>query len=129
MPSLCRALLTTSRVLSNSLRVSLSSRTENSAPSSGPPSQLYSGGLYLSNNNISNAGAVALAQALHHNSTLERLNLSNTNISDAGAVALAQALHYNSTLKRLDLSKNDAKECSFLMTSRAACLIAKFLQS
>ena len=57
---------------------------------------------------ISDAGVVALAQALHHHSTLERLDLSSNNISDAGAVALAQALHHNSTLKVLDLYDNDA---------------------
>ena len=34
--------------------------------------------------------------------------MSNNNISDGGAVALAQALHHNSTLKGLDLSGNDA---------------------
>ena len=62
--------------------------------------------LYLSNNRISDAGAVALAQALHHNSTLKDLYLSNNRISDAGAVALAQELHHNSTLKDLYLSNN-----------------------
>ena len=64
--------------------------------------------LHLFNNSISDAGAVAIAQALHHNSTLERLYLSNDNISDAGAVALAQALHHNFTLKKLGLPGNDA---------------------
>ena len=64
--------------------------------------------LYLSNNSISDAGAVALAQVLHHNSTLKELHLYNNSISDAGAVALAQALHHNSTLERLGLSGNDA---------------------
>ena len=63
--------------------------------------------LNLSNNSIGDAGAVALAQALHHNSTLKELNLSNNSIGDAGAVALAQALHHNSTLKELDLHGND----------------------
>ena len=61
-----------------------------------------------SNYSISDAGAVALAQALHHNSTLKVLDLSNNSISDAGAVAIAQALHHNPTLERLDLSDNDA---------------------
>ena len=56
---------------------------------------------------ISDAGAVALAQALYHNSTLKELNLSNNNICDAGAIALAQALHHNCTLKKLDFSKNN----------------------
>ena len=66
--------------------------------------------LDLSRNNISDAGATALAQALHHNSTLERLDLSSNNISDAGATALAQALHHNSTLKELDLSHNNISD-------------------
>ena len=57
---------------------------------------------------ISDGVMVALAQALHHNSTLKKLNLSNNCISDGGAVALAQALHHNSTLKELNLSGNDA---------------------
>ena len=64
----------------------------------------YCKSLRLHTNGINNAGAVALAQALHHNSTLERLYLSNSSISDAGAVALAQALHHNSTLQELFLS-------------------------
>ena len=64
----------------------------------------------LDNRSIGDAGAVALGQALHHNSTLEWLDLSNNRISDAGAVALAQALHHNSTLKELNLSGNDIDE-------------------
>ena len=64
--------------------------------------------LNLSNNNISDGGAVALAQALHHNSTLKELDLFNNNISDAGAVPLAQALRHNSTLEKLSLYANDA---------------------
>ena len=57
---------------------------------------------------ISDAGAVALAQVLHHNSTMQELDLSNNSISDAGAVALAQALHHNFTLKGLWLHGNNA---------------------
>ena len=60
----------------------------------------------LNNNSISDAGAVALAWILHHNSTLEKLDLSNNSICDAGAVALAETLHHNSTLKQLNLSSN-----------------------
>ena len=62
--------------------------------------------LYLSNNGISDAGAVALSQAVHHNSTLIQLHLSNDSISDAGSLALAQALRHNSTLIQLHLSNN-----------------------
>ena len=62
----------------------------------------------MSNNSISDTGAVVLTQALHRNSTLEVLYLSINSISDAGAVALAQVLHYNSTLNWLDLGGNDS---------------------
>ena len=63
--------------------------------------------LDLSNNNISDAVATTLAQALHHNSTLKYLILGKNNISDVGATELAQALHYNSTLKELNLNNNN----------------------
>ena len=64
--------------------------------------------LNLMNMGIGDAGAVALVQALHYNSTLEWLDLSNNLISDAGAVALAQALQNKSTLLGLNLSYSDA---------------------
>ena len=64
--------------------------------------------LDLSNNSVGDAGVTAVAQALHHNSTLCRLDLSNNSVSDAGATALAQALHHNSSLASLNLSGNDA---------------------
>ena len=50
----------------------------------------------------------AIAQALHHNSTLWKLDLSNNSIGDAGATALAQGLHHVSWLGGLNLSGNDA---------------------
>ena len=75
--------------------------------------------LDLSNNSISDAGAVALAQALHHNSTLWKLYLSNNSIGDAGAVALAQTLHHNSTLKTLDLSNNSISDAGAVALAQA----------
>ena len=75
--------------------------------------------LYLSNNSISDAGAVALAEALHHNSTLTQLDLSNNSISDAGAVALAQALHHNSTLTQLYLSNNSISDAGAVALAEA----------
>ena len=75
-----------------------------------------SGGMFT---NISDAGAVALAQALHHNSTLEWLDLSNNSVSDAGAVALAQALHHNSTLEWLDLSNNSVSDAGAVALAQA----------
>ena len=64
--------------------------------------------LDLSNNSVGDAGVTAVAQALHPNSTLLQLDLSNNSVSDAGATALAQALHHNSSLASLNLSGNDA---------------------
>ena len=66
--------------------------------------------LNLSSNTISDAGATALAHALHHNSTLKELHLSNNNISDVGATAQPLALHHNSTLKELHLSNNNISD-------------------
>ena len=59
-------------------------------------------------NKISDAGVTALALALHHNSTLHKLDLSNNSIGDAGATALAQGFHHESGLRGLNLSGNDA---------------------
>ena len=75
--------------------------------------------LYLSNNSISDAGAGALAQVLHHNSTLKELNVSNNSIGDAGAVALAQALHHNSTLKELNVSNNSIGDAGAVALAQA----------
>ena len=75
--------------------------------------------LNLSNNSISYAGAVALAQALHCNSTLTKLNLSNNSISYAGAVALAQALHHNSTLTALDMSNSSVSDAGAVALAQA----------
>ena len=57
--------------------------------------------LDLFNNNIGDAGAVTLAQAL------QSQLYSGDDVPDAGAVALAQTLHYNSILEGLDLFDND----------------------
>ena len=75
--------------------------------------------LKLSNNSINDAGAVALAWALHHNSTLEWLKLSNNSINNAGAVALAQALHHNSTLEWLKLSNNSINDAGAVALGQA----------
>ena len=75
--------------------------------------------LDLSNSRISNAGSTALAQALHHNSTLRRLDLSNSRISNAGSMALAQALHHNSTLGKLDLSNSRISNAGSMALAQA----------
>ena len=62
--------------------------------------------LDLSNKGIDVEKAVALADSLQHNSTLQSLDLSNNSIGDKGAVVLADALHHNSVLQSLYLSNN-----------------------
>ena len=74
--------------------------------------------LDLSDNSISDAGAVALSQVLHHNSTMQELDLSHNSISDAGAVALARTLH-NSTMQKLDLSNNSISDAGAEALARA----------
>ena len=66
--------------------------------------------LYLRYNSISDDGAVALAETLHHNSTLQELHLASNSISDDGAVALAETLHHNSTLQKLYLLYNSISD-------------------
>ena len=62
--------------------------------------------LDLSNKGIDVEKAVALADSLQHNSTLQSLDLRNNSIGDKGTVVLADALHYNSVLQSLYLSNN-----------------------
>ena len=73
----------------------------------------------LSNNHISDAGAIALAGTLHYNSILKELQLCINRISDAGAVALARALHHNSTLEKLDLSINSISDAGAVALAQA----------
>ena len=77
--------------------------------------------LRLSTNSIGDDGAVALAKALHHNSTLKRLHLSSNSISDDGAVALAKALHHNFTLKELHLDNNSISDDGAEALAKALC--------
>ena len=60
--------------------------------------------VYLDENNMGDAGACALAQALK-NKNVKTLNLSNNRISDAGAVCLAASLLNNKNTS-LSLTKN-----------------------
>ena len=57
-------------------------------------------------NNISDGGAVALAQALHHNFTLKVLNVSGSGaIGKEGTHQLVQALTMNTSITRLTLAR------------------------
>jgi Leucine-rich repeat (LRR) protein len=51
--------------------------------------------------------AMALAQALGRNTTLEVLSVTDCSITQIGATALADGLRNNSTLRRLNLDRNN----------------------
>ena len=59
-----------------------------------------------SGSSIGDDGAVAIAEALHHNSTIQNLGLEFNKIGDDGAVAIAEALRHNSTIQNLALKFN-----------------------
>ena len=60
----------------------------------------------LSENYIGAEGAVALSDAIKINRTLTKIQLSQNNIGDAGVVALADAIKINTTVQEIHLSKN-----------------------
>lgn len=64
--------------------------------------------LSLATNNIGDDGAVAIAEMLTKNRTLESIDLSNNLIDYDGFVALAQAMVENQTLKEIYLDGNYA---------------------
>ena len=61
----------------------------------------------LESNNIGDAGATALAEALKVNTTLQTVNLQFNKIGDAGATALAEALKVNTALQTVNLEDNE----------------------
>ncbi|KJE95162.1 hypothetical protein CAOG_005642 [Capsaspora owczarzaki ATCC 30864] len=63
--------------------------------------------LYLSENQIGNAGAQAIAEALKANPTLTWLVLRRGQIGAAGARAIAETLNVNMRLTRLMLGRNE----------------------
>lgn len=64
--------------------------------------------LDVSFNPLKDAGGIAIACGLAHNTTLQQLNLFQNQISDQTCVALATALRSNRHLKQLNLYHNPA---------------------
>ena len=62
--------------------------------------------LNLCANRVGTAGALALAEALQVNKSLQRLDLCYNGIRDEGACALARALGTNRSLRKLILMSN-----------------------
>lgn len=72
--------------------------------------------LDVSFNPLKDAGGIALACGLAHNTTLQQLNLFQNQISDQTCVALATALRSNQHLKQLNLYHNpDIKNIDSLL--------------
>lgn len=78
------------------------------------------GELYLTNNNISDSGAIAIAKMLETNSAVSFLYLFHNHIGDKGAIALAKMLETNTDLVYVDLSGNDFGECGAAALTKAA---------
>ncbi|CAH3157692.1 unnamed protein product [Pocillopora meandrina] len=66
--------------------------------------------LDLSFTGISDAGATCIAEAIKVNKTLTNLYLRRNDISDAGATCIAEAIKVNKTLTTLDLSENRIRD-------------------
>ena len=54
--------------------------------------------------------ALAMAEMLKHNTTLEELKLDLTHISCDSTIAIAEALHHNKSLKKLNVCGHKADE-------------------
>ncbi|XP_065902641.1 protein NLRC3-like [Dysidea avara] len=76
--------------------------------------------LYIIRNNTTSTGAIAVANSLLHNTSLEVLDTSFNPIGQDGATAIAQAITNNKTLKKLNI--NNCK-----ITSTGARAIANSL--
>ena len=90
--------------------------------------------LDISNNNISDDGAIAIGKILNNykdssvvnedsiqNSTLQKLNMSHNNISSNGIVALCDCLKSNVTLQELTISWDDCKTPIVLDSTSKVC--------
>ena len=65
---------------------------------------------FLPDSILGDAGAIALAEILKQNTTLEQLAIQDHNIGDKGAIALAEAIKHNTTVRLIDLSHNKIGE-------------------
>jgi hypothetical protein len=63
--------------------------------------------LWGGDNGIGDDGALAIAEMLKLNSTLQVIGLEGNRIEDDGALAIAEALEFNSTLQEIDLEGNE----------------------
>ena len=71
--------------------------------------------------NITNNGAITIAEAIPLNTTLQKLNISNNSISDDGAAAISDNLKCSTSLQELNVSQNS-------ITNRGIKLFAEAIQ-
>ena len=62
--------------------------------------------LDLSNNTLSDDGAVTISDGLIYNNTLLELNISQNSITNKGTMNITEAIQVNTTLMRLNISNN-----------------------
>ena len=77
--------------------------------------------LDLSNNTLSDDGAVTISDGLKSNNTLLKLNISYNNITSKGTKNITKSIQVNTTLKNLDLSHN-------VLSDDGATVISGFLK-
>ena len=77
--------------------------------------------LDLSNNTLSDDGAVTISDGLKSNNTLLELNLSYNNITNKGTKNITESIQVNTTLKNLNLSHN-------VLSDDGATVISGFLK-
>ena len=56
--------------------------------------------------NITNNGAITIAEVIQVNTTLQKLNISNNKISDDAVAAISDCLKFNTSLQELNISHN-----------------------
>ena len=71
--------------------------------------------------NITNNGAITIAEAIRLNTTLQKLNISNNSISDDGAAAISDNLKFSTSLQEINISQNS-------ITNRGIKLFAEAIQ-
>ena len=71
--------------------------------------------------NITNNGAITIAEAIRLNTTLQKLNISNNSISDDGAAAISDNLKFSTSLQEINISQNS-------ITNKGIKLFAEAIQ-
>ena len=77
--------------------------------------------LNMSNNKISDNGAIQIASSLEVNQTLTELSISYNGIGSQGAIAIAKSLAQNNSLKKLNISGNHIGQDSATEIAKAIC--------